>query len=358
VPSKPIEGRPHKRKRNSKVRRVGYKDVARMAGVSPATVSYVLSPRSGVTISAATRRRVLDAASRLSYRHNELARCLVRGKTQTIGVLISMLDMTFHAGLITGIQQACLERDYRVLLGYSPDNPGIEQQQLDLLLRQQVEAIIVIPTYGTCMRLDRRFGETLADEQTPVIVLDHAVGGGRLDYVVSDDRTGATSVVAHLIERGHGRIAFLGTGKWSSPATDRYKSYRAAMLRAGLAIEPGMIFRGLVTPEDAAAAMAKALDAPEPPTAAFVASDYLVLGALQVIAARGLRIPQDIAVAGFSDAVFAPFLNLTTVRRSPIEMGKTATRRLLERIENPDLPPEGIVTPTELIVRQSTGAIL
>lgn len=353
--NKSAEGRTRGKRSNTKSRSVRYKDIARLAGVSPATVSYVLSPRTGVSISEATRKRVLKVATKLSYRHNELARCLVRGKTQTIGVLLAALDVTFHAGLITGIQQTCLERDYRVLLGYSPDDPEIEQKQLNLLLQQQVEAIIVIPGFGTCVRLDKWFGENIANERTPALILDHAIRGGKLDYVVSDDEYGAMSLVTHMAERGHRRIAYIGAMKWSSPALDRIKGYRAAMAKAGLPVDPALTFSEVVRPEEAAVCMGQALDMPEPPTAVFLASDYLVLGAMQAIAERGLRIPQDVAVAGFSDAVFAPFLNLTTVRRSPIEMGKTATKRLLERIENRELEPEGIVTPTELIVRQSTG---
>jgi LacI family transcriptional regulator len=191
----------------------------------------------------------------------------------------------------------------------------------------------------------------------PCVIVDHRPPRIPVDHVITDDRAGAISAVTHLIQLGRRRIAHISTGFRSSPAMDRLEGYKCALEVAGIPLEPELIVGDSFEPASGAIAMDRLLKLPNPPTAVFAASDYAAAGAIQVLRNRALRIPADVAVVGFSDMDFAQFLNLSSVSRSPLEIGRQAARRILKRIENPHLAPEGIVIPTQLVVRGSSAGI-
>lgn len=329
-------------------------DVARRAGFSRTTVSYVLNGRSDVTIPEPTRARILLAAEELGYRRNGIARSLVRNRTQTLGVVVPSLQSSFHAEIVNGIQEVCSRNEFRMLLAYSLDDPRGELEQVRLLLENRIEGLINVGSWRTQDCSGEILGEVLA-EGVPCIVVDDCPAGGLVDCVISDDRNGTAAAMRHLLERGHRRIGHLSGGTRAVPARLREEGYREALAAAGILFDPALVIGWSFSSPDAAQWMEQLLRLPEPPQAVFAANDRLAAEAVVAIRENGLRVPNDVAVVGYGEQPEARYLGLTTVDQAPREMGVRAAERLFARIAEPELPPETIVIPTRLVVRQSCG---
>lgn len=331
-------------------------DVARRAGFSRTTVSYVLNGRTDVSLPDATRQGILQAAAELGYRPNSIARSLVRSRTQTIGVIVPSLESAFHASIVDGIEAVCAAREYRLLLAYAQRSAADERQQAHLLLENRVEGILNVS------RLSREEGgalmEEIAAEGVAGVLLDNEFPGAPADCVVSDDLHGTAQAVRHLLALGHRRIGHISAGSRVSTARDRCAGYRQTLLAAGIEPDPALVVGDTFVPAHAGAWMEQLLDLPEPPTAVFAANDDLAAEAMLAAARRGLRVPKDVAVVGFGDLRMARYLHLTTVHQAPEELGRQAAERLFARIEAPELAPERLVIPTRLVVRKSCGAAL
>jgi LacI family transcriptional regulator len=337
-----------------KGRGVNSLDVARMVGLSRTTVSYVLNGRRDVSIPAETRAKVFAAAKKLGYRLNGIARSLVRGKTSTVGVIVPVLELSSTAETVNGIESECSKRGYRILLAYSHNDPDVEIEQARLLLEYRVDGIICVVGYRSLSGTGQWVQEATEEEVT-CIILDSSVPGVSVDYVVGDDRAGASAAVSHLLRLGHRRIAHLSAGTRGVPACERREGYRDALLAAGVAIDEQLIVGDTFEPGDAAISMTALLDLPEPPTAVFAADDLMAAAAIEAARRRGRRVPQDLAVVGFNDIALAEHIHLTTVRLSAQDRGRMAIDRMFARLENPDLPKGGIIVPTQLVIRESCG---
>lgn len=342
-------------KNHPKKRNVNSIDVARLVGLSRTTVSYVLNGRSDVSIPEATRARVLSAAAKLGYRPNGIARSLVRGKTSTIGVIIPAIELSSTADIVNGIERECSQKHFRMLLAYSHNDPDIEMQQAQLLLEHRVDGIICVVGYRTLSASSRWIAEANQDG-VPCVVVDSPIPGASVDYVVGDDRNGAMAAVSHLLQFGHKRIAHLSAGERGAPACERREGYCQALSANGLPVDKKLILGNSFEPAEAAESMTALLDSSAPPTAIFAADDLMAAAAIGVIKQRGLRVPQDIAVVGFNDITLAHYLGLTTVRLSAEDRGRVAIERIFDRLKNPELAHEGIIVPTQLVVRESCGA--
>jgi LacI family transcriptional regulator len=340
----------HKKKRN-----VNSSDIARQVGLSRTTISYVLNGRSDVSIPQSTRHRILNAAARLGYRPNGIARSLVRGKTSTIGVIVPALELSSTAEVVNSVELECSRNHYRMLLAYSHNDPDIEIRQARLLLEHRVDGIICVVGYRSLAGTSSWVREA-AQDRVACVVVDSSIPDASVDYVVGDDRQGAMAAVSHLLRQGHRRIAHLSAGNFGTPACERREGYCETLLAAGLPIDPQLIVGHSFEPADAAESTNALLALANPPTAVFAADDLMAATAIDVIRRRRLRVPQDIAVVGFNDISIAQYLRLTTVRLCAQERGRLAILRLFSRIQNPQLPREGIFVPTQLVVRSSCGA--
>ena len=335
-------------------------DVARAAGVSRATVSYVLNGRTDQSIPEETRRRVLRAVQELSYRPNHLARSLQRGRTHTLGVIMPSLSRSFHARIMQGIREVCFAQDYRILLAEPGHESTSGEQIVGLLLEHQVDGLICVASESeTGPEQTRRvlFGglELALTAHLPCVVVDDRSLSATADCVITDDAHGAVLAVSHLIARGHRRVGHLSGGRALTTAGDRCAGYREALERVGLPVDEALIVGASYSEEDAVEAMTSLLGLPERPTAVFAASDYLAAVAWRTAHAHGLRVPDDLALAGYGDLEVAPALGLTTIRQRPEQIGRAAVERLLLRMRQPELDPEILVQPTELVVRPSSG---
>lgn len=328
-------------------------DVARRAGVSIATVSRSL--RGLPEVAPATRRRVLSAARELDYVASPFAARLASGRTNTVGVVLPFVNRWFFAEVLGAVEAELGVAGYDLLLYNLTDPAGRERFFTDLPVRKRVDAVLVVSLELSADEID-----ALRSLHLPVGVVGGDVPG--FHGVRIDDVAGAELVVRHLIERGHRRVGLIGGDTDDpmrfTPPLYRREGYVSALRHAGLEVRPELEVLGYFTVDGGEAAMGALLDRPVPPTAVFAESDEMAYGAIRAIRRAGLRVPEDIAVAGFDDHATASLLDLTTVRQPVVAQGSALARALLgasAKSGNAAGARPGCVTmPTELVVRGST----
>jgi DNA-binding LacI/PurR family transcriptional regulator len=338
-------------------KRATARDVAEIAGVSRTTVSFVLNEVSGMRISDVTRQRVLEAVQRLDYHPDATARRMVKGRTSIIGfVLRQSPDQVFAdqflPQVLNGLSHAATAQGYHVLIEAIP--PEDTRDIYARLIRERhVDGIVL-----SGPRFDD--GELLRfhAEGWPVVLMGQ-LPGQDLMFVDVDNAGGAATATTHLIALGHRRIAMITNAKPTyTAAADRLTGYQRALKAAGIAYTEDLVEYGDFTLQSGKEAMTKLLQRHPPPTAVFVASDTVALGALQAIRACGLRAPEDIALVGFDDIPFAELVEppLTTIRLPAYGLGWGAADLLIRAINREDIRQRSVLLESELVVRQSCGA--
>jgi DNA-binding LacI/PurR family transcriptional regulator len=333
--------------KQSRRRRVTMEDVAREAGVSRALVSLVM--RDSPKVSEKRRVRVRDAAPRLGYRPNAIARHLASRRTHTIGVLLNELHNPFYAEIMDGVYEVADELDYHVLIGASGGRAGGEQTTLETLLDLRVEGLILIGP-----RLPAR-SLVAAGAWIPVVVVARPVRAPQVDSIMDDERLGARLVVEHLAALGHRRILHIDGGRGAGAATRR-ACYAAAMRAASLEDEIRVV-PGDYTDVAGAGAAARLLSSGDLPTAIFAANDFVATGAIDQFDEAGLSVPGDISIVGYDNIFLAALrrLGLTTINQPRGDMGRLAVRSLVERIDGGRSTPVRYRLAPELVVRDTTG---
>ncbi len=330
---------------------VTVREVAAKAGVSTATVSRVLSGKGGVAEDL--QRKVHEAARALSYRPNRAARSLRAGSSRTVGVLIPDIENPFFTSVICGIEEVLQSTGYSLLLANYNESPEREQIHVASLRAEGIAGLIF-----TASRAPTEEYRRMLQSGMPMVAVSRVPDDLPIDMVGVDNAEGARTAVAHLITLGHRRIALINGPLSLNTARERQEGYRQAFRDAGLEVPEDLVRYGDFRQSGGYHAMQALLAATPPPTAVFSASNLMTLGVLQAIHERGLEIPADIAVLGFDDMPWATSLRppLTAVAQPAQDVGRTAARLLLERIQNGRLPRRRAVLPTRLIVRSSCGA--
>ncbi len=333
------------------------RDVARLAGVSRTTVSLVLNNVPDVHISPETRQRVLEAARQLNYYPDASARRLVSGKTSTIALVWHRgPDRTYRdaflPGLLQGATHAARRYGYYVLFrpieSDEPDDAWVE-----LARGRHTDGLILSgPRSDDTALLD------LHREGFP-LVLHGQLPGADIPSVDVDNERGAMIAVRHLLALGHRRIGMVTNAPLAYTASrQRLEGYRRALEEAGIPFDEALVRYGNFDEESGRQAMEALLALAEPPTAVFVASDMVAIGALRALREQGRRVPEDMAVVGFDDIATSRYLipALTTVHVPAFGLGWSAAELLIRIIEG-DTPNETPVRlETELVVRESCGA--
>ena len=324
-------------------------DVARLAGVGTMTVSRVLSGT--VPVSKETARRVQTAVEQLQYRPNELARAFRGQKSRSIGLIIPYLYDPFFANCAHAVTTVAKEHGYSVIITTSNEDPNTEYAEAEQMLQRHVDGLVAIPTRFRESRISRAlFGKT------PVVIFDRPVADPALDVVLVQNAAGARSIIEHLIEHGHQRIAFMGLSRNLYTINTRFLGYRRALQDAGLKEDS---FFGCDSQDDTLQALSDKLQGTNAPTAILTSNTLATRYVLSALLHLGVKIPNDVAFAGFDDFDMAEFTSppLTVVRQPALEMGRVATSLLFDRIARGEVPQTGnrIVLPVEIVLRRSCG---
>ncbi len=324
-------------------------DVARLAGVGAMTVSRFLS--GAVPVSEETAKRVQIAVEQLNYRPNELARAFRGQKSRTIGVIIPYLYDPFFANCAHAITTVVRGNGYSVLITTSNEDTDTEYSEAEHMMQHHVDGLVILPSRYRDTRLTRSlFGKT------PVVLFDRPIPDESFDTVLVQNTSGTHKAVEHLISHGHKRVVFLGLSRSLFTINARFLGYRRAMQEAGLAEDT---FFGCQSQDDTLKALEELMRSSKPPTALFTSNTLATRYAMNALNHIGLRIPNDVALAGFDDFDGAESTSppLTVIRQPAQEMGRVAANLLFERISRGELPKTGtkITLPVEMIIRRSCG---
>jgi len=332
-------------------------DVAKKAGVSRTTVSFVLNGIPNANIPAATRQRVLQAARELDYIPNVQALNLAKGRTMLIALVLrqtpeQMSADAFLGEVVRGSTHMLEVQGYHLLVHAARPGAPFRSTYGQLVRTRKVDGLIIASPLINDPEV-----EVLHEEGTP-IVLHGAPYTADIASVDVDNIQGAYTAVRHLIDLGHRRIGHISNAPLSyTSSRDRLAGYRQALAEAGIAFDPALVHEGAFTDGSSVEPMHRLLDLAEPPTAVFIGSDVVALGALDAIHSRGLRIPDDISVIGFDDVALGRYLRpkLTTVRLPAYDLGRKASEMILSIINGDPLDTVQVRLPTQLVVRDSTA---
>ncbi len=337
-----------------RVMSVTIRDVARLAGVSVATVSRVLN--ASAPVREETRLRVLEVAKELRFSPNSAARSLSRQRAGALGVILPDLYGEFFSELLRGIDQEAQRAGHSLLVSSSHhDSRGIGAAVR--AMRGRVDGLIVMAPEVSMAALQGSLPDGLA-----VVLLNPPMLGAGSDSIVVDNAGGTRLLVQHLVAMGHQRIAFLSGPRRNADAQARLRGYRTAMRAAGLRVEEALVARGEFTEESGWRATRALLSEPGVrPTALFAANDASAIGACAALRELGVSVPDEMSVVGFDDTPIARYVTppLTTVRVAIDMLGRRAATLLLRALDGQPRPPsEGArreIVPAELVVRQSCG---
>lgn len=327
------------------------RDVARLAGVHPSTVSRALH-RADLPLRPETRRKVQAAVERLEYRPSAIARGLRLRRTRTLGMLLPDITNPFFPPIIRGAEEAARERGYELVLCNTDDSPERETALLRLLGERQADGVLVATS--------RMADATVAGvrrERLPFVLVNR---GSRVaaDYSVEvDNERAASAVIAHLVALGHRRIAHIAGPLSTTTGAERAAGYRDSMRARGLATPDDLVAEAEAYTEAAGRAAAARLFATGA-TAIFAANDLLVLGALRAAREASIRVPSELSLVGVNDIPLVGLIDppITTIRVPQREMGALAASMLIALLEGEPVPRRHVLLDTTLVVRGSTAA--
>jgi len=335
-------------------KRTTSRDVAKLAHVSRTTVSFILNNVPGVSISAGTRKRVLDAAQKLNYSPNVAGRKLVSGKSYTIGLVLcqspeQIFTDAFLPQVILGVEQAAMQQGFHVLL--KPVDPNDTGGYARLITENHVDGILL-----SGPRQDDTALMQLHQRRVPIMLMGQ-LPETDIPFVDVNATAGAELAVGHLIERGHQRIGMITNAPLDyTSAQQRRDGYVKALKKGKLAVNRALIKAGNYTPASGYESMKALLQLSPRLTAVFIASDVVAMGAILAIKEAGLRIPKDIAVVGFDDIPLAEFYDppLTTIRLPAFGLGWAGGERLIRLIQGEGLNDASLLLESTLIARKSS----
>lgn len=336
LPPAPDDGRPR------------MADIARIAGVSVATVSRALagSPR----VTGETRERIEAAVRDTGYVVNRMARSLRLQQARQVFVLVPNIANPFHASVLLGAEEAAVAAGFHVLIGNTGGDPARAEDHARQLLTGAVDGMLLLggrmPTPLKAPALQQRL----------VAVIEPVAAPG-VPVVEIDNRAGGREATRHLIGLGHRRIGHIGGTAATTATPKRFKGYTDALAEAGLELQPELVRYGTFSIATGAEEMAELLALPQPPTAVFCGSDEIAMGAIRTIKQARLRVPEDISIVGFDNIYFAAVTDppLTTIDQPSRRLGFEAMRLLADRLAGVAGPKRGVQVPYRLIVRASTA---
>ncbi|MFC2089726.1 LacI family DNA-binding transcriptional regulator [Bacteroidota bacterium] len=331
---------------------VTIKDIARILGVSPSTVSRALKDHPD--ISSATKMQVKELVDKLKYKPNAIALSLRSQKSNMISVIVPQIVHHFFSSVISGIDEVARENGYNVMIFQSNENYEREVEIIQAIETNRAEGVLVSVSKTTTSF--NHFKE-LVDNDFPLVFFDRVSDELDTDKVIVDDFTGAMNAVEYLIGKGCMRIAHLAAPQNLLIGYHRQRGYISALEKNRMKVDDRFIIK-CDTIEEAYEVVPDLMKLTDPPDAIFAVNDMTAAGTVNILKKMKYRIPEDVSVIGFTDGLVSTVTDppLTTVSQHGFEMGKKAARMLLERIDHPDSgkKPYTEVIPTELVVRGTT----
>ncbi len=326
------------------------RDVAKLAGVAPITVSRVIN--NDGYISVETRQKVEAAVKALDYIPNSLGPSLRSKRTQTLALVLSDITNPFWTTVARGVEDAANKRGYHIIIGNTDESPEKQEEYLLFLLKKQVDGFLFVPaSYNASDILQKR--------RVPFVVLDRRFPSSEVDVVRCDSFGGAYGLTEHLIKLGHRQIAIITGRQDHATACDRVDGYLKAFAEADINASQ-QVYWGEFTQDSGYENTQKVLETHPRPTAIFAANNFIAIGVMRALRDAGLRVPEDISVVAFDDLPAAitidPFF--TVAAQPAYEMGQMATELLLSRLAGDSSRDyQEIVLPVEIIIRKSSAAL-
>lgn len=337
---------------------VTIKDIARRAGVAHSTVSLVMNERQHV--SPKMRERIRRIAEQMGYQPNMVARSLISKKSPTVAVVFPenpyFFTITYFLMIINGVQNACKKYN-RALMFFSLDQTkGESYYQVS---KKWLVNLMVIMNVDYTRNISKDI-QDLKNNNIYFSIITKYLGQEKVNSVCVDNYEGVKLALEHLVSLGHKRIGYISGNPNSFDGPERLEAFKALSKKLNLDQDEELIVHGDFTFESGEREVQKLLNLKTLPTAIFAASDYMAIGAMRTIKAKGLSIPEDIALVGFDNTLEAAYVQpgLTTVRQPLQEMGEAAVDLAVRSMEEEDLEPQTLVFKPEFIVRESCGANL
>jgi len=334
---------------------VSIKDIARAAGVSHSTVSRAL--RNSPLVNSRTKGRIQKLALEMGYSPDAQARSLVRGRTQTVGLVITTITDPFIAEVVQAIEDAAHDHDYTVVLCSSRSETRRELSAVETLRSKRVEGVIV-----TSSRVGALYLEHLERLQVPIVLINnHNEQSGSYTFSVSvDNKHGGRTATEHLLELGHRRIGYVTGQANHSDDLDRLSGYREALEEWGISFDATLVYMGNGQAEGGEMALPVLLKNNPSMTAVFCYNDMTALGLMRAASRAGLSTPDDLSVIGFDDILFSSYTgpSLTTIAQPKAKMGQIAIEMVLalgaiSKLDEVNF--SNVAVRGELIIRESTG---
>jgi DNA-binding LacI/PurR family transcriptional regulator len=332
--------------------KVRLKELAEHAGVSMMTVSKALRGRPDV--SAATKAKIKALAHQLGYVPDSGGRSLRTSKTNLFGILISSLTSPIFSRVVLALEERAYEMGYEVLVAQTLDKAEREEDCVRRFLAHKVSGLYIVPAYR--MTTEARIYTELRARGVPTVILGHTVPfcGGFVN-VETDDLLASYAVTKHLTQLGHKRIAFF-TGPSATPwGQERFEGYRRALREAGIEVDDRLVFQAGRFIEDGQKAALQMIDEGSDATAVQAVNDTTAVGCIDTLLNQGIRVPEDISVAGFGNILMGQYCRvpLTTTRQPKYRLGIAAADAMQQLLEGK--PAESKRLPAPLLPRQSTG---
>lgn len=328
-------------------------DIARALNISASTVSRALNDNP--LISEATRNKIKKAAEEMGYRPNIIAANFRTKRTNTIGVIVPLINRHFFSSVISGIEEIAYEQGFAVTISQSNDNFEKENKIAQTLFANRVDGLILSIAMET---ESYEHLKLFTERQIPIVFFDRVVDEINAHKIVADDFGGGYLATRHLIEQGRKRIAMIGGPLNLKIYKNRQAGYLKALDEARLQPEESLILHNSLTREDGTQAISKLVNTDIRPDAVFCANDTTALSSVIYLQKQGIKVPEDIAIVGFSNEPFSEVVtpSISTVKQPGFEMGKKAAELLINQINQKEAPVkfETITMPTELIIRNSS----
>ena len=326
------------------------KDMAKVLGVSIPTVSRAL--KDSPEISRELCEKVKQLARKMNYRPNPFAISLRHNAPCIIGVIVPNIVTHFFSSILSGIEDAAVENGYFVIITTSHEDYENEKRNVENLINMRVEGIIACLSQET---VNYDHFSALSNINMPLVLFDRVCLTERFPTVVADGAVAAQKATQHLLDSGSKRVAFIGGANHLDIVKRRKHGYLEALRENKIPINKDLVVCRKIDYEEGKIATEMLLSLPEPPDAILAMNDTLAFAAMEVIKQHGLRIPQDVALIGFTDEMHANFVEpkLSAVSHQTYLMGKTACQLLIQRIKG-DETIRQVVIPTQLQIRESS----